>query len=134
MRPETPHSLRTDSALVSRSCTPRGQVVLTFEHSRIDSLVAERLRRVLRSQVSEALADGTQEVVLDMRNVDFIDSRGLWVLTSVWRLIASSPTNRLSVVRCKDPLKRFLANCRVDRVLNVRNDQRDAAMDTPRPG
>jgi anti-sigma B factor antagonist len=58
-------------------CQRRGNAVVVVVHGELDLSTVELLRRVLRSQEAKAA-----RVVLDLRELEFIDSSGLSLVVS----------------------------------------------------
>jgi len=78
------------------SSTSHGSVeVVSIPFSKIDARVAINLKSLLKNLINE----GKTEIVLDLSEVDFIDSSGLGVLVTILKRIRPEGDIRLSGVR-----------------------------------
>ena len=74
----------------------------------------------LRSQVIEAISHGPVDLVLDLRNVDFIDSFGLGVIISALKRTALVDRKLQLLTDPGGPVSELLRITDLDRILEVR--------------
>ena len=87
---------------------------------RLDSYVAEELKVHMKNIVH----NGHLQIVLDMSDVEFVDSSGLGAIIAT--MIALRPQGRLMVCSVRDRVLGLFRLSRMDRVIPVMNDTHDA--------
>jgi anti-sigma B factor antagonist len=92
--------------------TPAGQIVRVLE-TRIDAAVAIRFKEDMR----EATADGSGPVVLDLSNVQFLDSSGLGAVVAVMKLLA--PDRKLELAGLTPTVAKVFRLTRMDGVFTI---------------
>ena len=98
---------------------PEAMVVKPLD-SRLDSYVAE----AFKIHMKDIVANGHLQIVLDLSDVDFIDSSGLGAIIST--MIALRPQGQLMVCNAKDSVLALFRLTRMDRVIPVKNDANEA--------
>lgn len=96
-------------------------VVVVIVHGEVDIRTAPELRDCL----AQLLDDGTRRVVLDLGDVDFLDSTALSVMVGVHKRLSKRGTS-LSVVATTEPVQRVLSVTGLERVFAVHGSQDDA--------
>jgi anti-sigma B factor antagonist len=101
--------------------TNREEVVVLRPHARrIDaSSVVE-----FKSKLKEEVADGHTKIVLDLSEVDFIDSSGLGVMVSFLKQV--SPEGGIKLFGVKEGVKSILELTRLDRAFGIHLSERGA--------
>lgn len=98
-----------------------GFLVMTCVDDRLDALVAVQFKDRFRD-----LANATKApVIIDMSNVEFMDSSGLGALVAVFKLVGRDRLFRLAGLR--EPVERVLKLTRMDSVFSIFGDV-DAAI------
>ena len=87
--------------------------VLTVEDSRIDAAAAIRFK----DQVKQLTADGTHGVVLDLQNVDFVDSSGLGAIVSAKKFLG--PERPLHLAALSPIVAKVFALTRMEKVFCI---------------
>jgi anti-sigma B factor antagonist len=98
---------------------PEAMVVKPLEN-RLDAYVAEEFKIHLKNIVQ----NGHQQIVLDLSDVDFIDSSGLGAIIAT--TIALRPHGQLMVCNAGDSVLALFRMTRMDRVIPVKNDANEA--------
>jgi anti-sigma B factor antagonist len=91
-------------------------LVARFQIGRLDASIAGEAKRELieRAQAADAC------LLLNCKNVDFVDSSGLGVLISVLKLVGARPQAfSFSVSDLKPPVMQLLKLTRLDRVITI---------------
>ncbi|GAB4291221.1 MAG: STAS domain-containing protein [Roseovarius sp.] len=102
------------------SCRDGTQIV-TVRAARIDSAVAIRFKDALRAQT----ADGPGRVVLDLGEVDFVDSSGLGAIVAAMKHLG--PGRRLDLAALRPNVDKVFRLTRMDTVFGIFPDV-DAAI------
>jgi anti-anti-sigma factor len=84
----------------------------------LDGARANQLRR----EISEAIASGPDIVLLDLKEVTFMDSSGLGALVSALKTVRSSG-GKLSVCSINDQVKMLFELTSMDRVFEIYPNQ-----------
>lgn len=84
------------------------------EASRIDAAAALSFKDALRSAAEKSKVT---RVVLDLKNVDFIDSSGLGAIVAVMKLFA--PDKRLELAALQPNVERVFRLTRMDQVFEI---------------
>ncbi len=110
-----------------RELRPRGPVrfAITETHHRdricveitgeLDILTAPKLA----AELNHVVRRSSQDVIVDLRRVEFIDSAGLQILLGVQRRL-STASRRLSVVCDEGPVRRVIELARLEETLSLR--------------
>lgn len=101
--------------------TPDGWTVVAAT-GEVDVAAAPRLRE----RLGELIEGGTDRLIVDLDNVDFIDSTGLGVLVGAARR-ARSATGDLRVVCTNSRLLRIFEITGLDKVFSISNSVDEAA-------
>lgn len=99
-----------------RSEIRSGALHVTVAEARIDSAVAIRFKERMR----DIAADGPARVVLDLREVAFLDSSGLGALVAVMKLLG--PERQLELCGLTPAVAKVLRLTRMDRVFVLHDD------------
>ncbi|ALF53695.1 sulfate transporter [Nostoc piscinale CENA21] len=78
----------------------------------------------LRREVSDLLDNGTDIVLIDLKEVNFIDSSGLGSLVSAAQMVRNTNA-KLFVCSVSDQVKMLFELTKIDRVIQVFVDQDD---------
>ena len=97
--------------------------IISVENPRLDAALAPAFRTYLTEQIAE----GTNHIVLDMSQVEFVDSSGLGVLVSMVKQLSG-----VGEIKLANPGKAVLEMLRLTRMDNVFDiytsvDEADAA-------
>ncbi|PTW51559.1 MULTISPECIES: STAS domain-containing protein [Rhodovulum] len=99
----------------------RGDAVhVVVDEERIDSAVAIRFKEAVREQA----ADGPARVVLDLRNVEFLDSSGLGAVVAVMKLIGAG--RQLELCNLTPNVDKVFRLTRMDRVFTIHDTYESA--------
>jgi anti-anti-sigma factor len=77
----------------------------------------------LRQQVSELVASGDRFVLIDLAEVNFMDSSGLGALVAALKMIKIAGGN-LYLCSIAEPVKMIFALTRMDRVFEIFSDRK----------
>lgn len=100
--------------------THDGVLCVTVDDDRIDAAVAVQFKDTFRS----LLNDHNGRVVIDMKNVAFLDSSGLGSLVAVMKLLPEGYSLELADVQ--DIVSKVLRLTRMDGVFKIHSDVRAA--------
>ena len=89
---------------------------------RLDFYIAEEFKVHMKSIVQ----NGHQQIVLDMSDVEFVDSSGLGAIIAT--MIALRPQGRLMVCNVRDNVLSLFRLTRMDRVIPVTNNAGEALL------
>jgi anti-sigma B factor antagonist len=95
-------------------------IIIRPLEKRLDSYMAEEFKVHMKSIVQ----NGHQQIVLDMSDVEFVDSSGLGAIIAT--MIALRPQGRLMVCNVRDNVLSLFRLTRMDRVIPVMNDAEEA--------
>jgi len=95
-------------------------LILTPEVRRIDAFEAVEFRTALLAPVKQ----GRTHLIVNLREVDFIDSSGLGALVSVVKNLGED--GRFAVCELRDGVRSILELTRLDRVLDLHVSEKDA--------
>lgn len=98
----------------------KGVTILTPPVSRLDSAEAPALRSALLGQIEQ----GVQHLVLDLSDVDFLDSSALGALIATAKRIA--PLGRFGVSGVRPAVARLFALTHMDRVFSIHPNTAEA--------
>ena len=90
---------------------PREGIVIIRPAGELDISTAE----LFSAKTGELLAKGFQTIVLDLRDLVFMDSSGLRAIVSLHA--GTSPSQRLQIVQGPDAVQRAFAITGLDRIL-----------------
>ena len=90
-----------------------GSLVITVEEPRIDAAAAIEFKEGVRSLADE----GGNPVILDLSQVQFLDSSGLGAVVAVMKLLA--PDRRLELSGLTPPVAKVLRLTRMDSILTI---------------
>jgi anti-sigma B factor antagonist len=88
--------------------------------ARIDASLAVKFK----NDVSEIIGDSGNRVVLNLHNVDFIDSSGLGVIVALMKSIGGS--GNISICNMKDPVLGVFKLTRMDKIFSIHATEADA--------
>lgn len=101
--------------------TNREKVVVLKPHARrIDASMAVGFK----SKLMEEIAEGHTKIILDLSEVDFIDSSGLGVMVSVLKQV--SPEGGVKLFGVKEGVKSILELTRLDKAFGIHLSERGA--------
>ena len=100
--------------------------ILRVREPRIDAAAAIRFK----DRVRELAADQPARVVLDLRDVQFLDSSGLGAVVAAMKLLG--PGSRLELAALTPAVERVFRLTRMDTVFVIHPDADVAASDLPR--
>lgn len=103
------------------SKTSRGKVIVLRPHTRrIDASVAVEFK----SKLMDIVIEGHQKIVLDLSEVDFIDSSGLGAMVAVLKKVSLDGGIKLFGV--KEGIKSILELTRLDKAFGIHLSERGA--------
>lgn len=94
------------------------RIVPPFE--RLDAAAAPQFK----SDLDANLPKGSQRVLLDLSNVDFVDSTGLGALVGLLKRLGGS--GRIAVVGVKPAVRRLFQLTRLEELFNLSDSEEDA--------
>lgn len=97
-----------------------GTLVVTVNEPRIDSAVAIRFKDRMRQLTEE----GPERVVLDLSQVDFIDSSGLGAIVGAMKQMGAD--RRLDLSGLRENVAKVFMLTRMDKVFRIHVDLDDA--------
>ncbi len=95
-------------------------LLVTTEDTRIDAAVAIRFKDQMRAITD----DGPKRVVLDLQNVQFVDSSGLGAIVAAMKQVGSG--RRLELAGLTSSVKKVFALTRMDSVFTIHGSVEDA--------
>jgi len=95
-------------------------MILKVWESRLDASKAPTLRRALFERIER----GHQSIVLDLADVDFMDSAALSALIAAVKKLG--PVGTISVASMRLPVARLFSVTKMDRVIPVKTTVREA--------
>lgn len=95
--------------------------VITVNAPRIDAAAAIAFKEALRAQT----ADGTDDVLLDLGAVQFIDSSGLGAIVAALKLIG--PQRRLDLARLTPDVEKVFRLTRMNTIFTIHDGLENAA-------
>lgn len=101
-------------------------VILRVREARIDAAAAIRFK----DRVRELTADMPARVVLDLQDVQFLDSSGLGAVVAAMKLLG--PGSRLELAALTPAVERVFRLTRMDTVFAIHTDANLAASGLPR--
>ncbi len=93
-----------------------GARLITVPEARIDASVAIRFKEAM----VEAAKEGPERVILDLSNVDFIDSSGLGAVVASMKLLGNG--RRLELARLSPLVEKVFRLTRMDSVFTIHED------------
>ena len=75
-------------------------------------------RDALRDELNQLISDGTKHLVLDLKNVNRIDSSGLSVFIAAYNSL-KTVEGALDLVNVNDTIKKLLTLTRFDRYISI---------------
>ncbi len=100
--------------------------VISVDGDRIDASMAMEFRQQLRDIIDA----GQRELVLDLSNVDFIDSSGLGAIVGAFKHLGNA--GHFVLAGLSEPVLQLFALTRMDRVFQIYPDVAAAAAAGPR--
>jgi anti-sigma B factor antagonist len=97
-------------------------IIIRPLEKRLDSYMAEEFKDHMKSIVQ----NGYQQIVLDMSDVEFVDSSGLGAIIAT--MIALRPQGRLMVCNVRYNVLSLFRLTRMDRVIPVMNNAEEALL------
>lgn len=94
--------------------------VVTVHETRIDAAVAIKFK----DQMRELVGGGAPHVVLDLSEVEFVDSSGLGAIVAAMKQMGS--TRRLDLAGLTPPVERVFRLTRMDTVFTIHADVAEA--------
>lgn len=85
-------------------------ILLTVHAARVDAAVA----MAFKEEARRIIAEETGRVILDLQEVEFLDSSGLGALVAVMKMLDGG--RRLELANCGDVVRKVLALTRMDSV------------------
>ena len=96
-------------------------LVVALEEARLDAAVAEDFKKTMHEQIDS----GVSSIVLNLKQVDFIDSTGMTAIVSVLKKISLAGGN-LAVCEIGPRLANLFHLTKLDRVFNLCPTEEDA--------
>ena len=93
--------------------TIEGILIVRVEERRLDASKAP----AFKDEVNQALGEGVTRLVLDLGQVEFIDSSGLGVVVSVLKRLG--PSGNLAIANANSAVRRLFSLTRMDRVFTL---------------
>lgn len=93
--------------------TIRDVLVVRVTELRLDASKAPTFKERIGSLIDQ----GASRLVLDLRDVDFIDSSGLGMIVSCLKRLG--PTGNLAIAGANGPVRRLFTLTRMDRVFSM---------------
>lgn len=90
-----------------------GVLVVRVDERRLDASKAP----LFKDHISQAIGDGINRLVLDLGQVEFIDSSGLGVIVSVLKRLG--PSGNLAIAGANSAVRRLFSLTRMDRVFTL---------------
>lgn len=90
-----------------------GILIVRVEERRLDASKAP----AFKDEVNQALGEGVTRLVLDLGQVEFIDSSGLGVVVSVLKRLG--PSGNLAIANANSAVRRLFSLTRMDRVFTL---------------
>ncbi|MCT4609908.1 MAG: STAS domain-containing protein [Pelagimonas sp.] len=97
-----------------------GVGVITIEADRIDAAVAIQFK----DQMRETMADRQGRVVLDLKNVEFIDSSGLGAIVAVMKLMPQGA--KLELAALTPTVDKVFRMTRMDSIFSIHGSAEEA--------
>ena len=94
-------------------------LVIAVGESRIDAASAVEFKDTMR----ELVEDGPERVVLDLANVEFVDSSGLGAIVAVMKLLG--PTRKLELASLSVGVAKVFSLTRMDSVFTIHGSTAD---------
>lgn len=94
--------------------------IITPEESRLDARVVSQFKE----KVQNWIAEGKTRILLDMRNVEFMDSSGLGAVVACLKSVGSQGDIQLCSVN--PPVMTLMKLTRLDQIFVIHQDQSDA--------
>ncbi|MFX0541821.1 STAS domain-containing protein [Roseovarius sp. S4756] len=95
--------------------------IITVNAPRIDAAAAIAFKEALRAQT----ADGSEDVLLDLGAVEFIDSSGLGAIVAALKLVG--PGRRLDLARLTPDVEKVFRLTRMNTIFTIHEALEDAA-------
>ena len=95
-------------------------LIVRLFNNRLDAKDADDFKKMM----SDYMAEGRRDFVLDMSTVDFVDSSGLGALVSVLKSLGEN--GRLAVCGVREPVERMFKLTRMNKVFNIFAAEADA--------
>jgi anti-sigma B factor antagonist len=138
--PDEPSGLGQESSSLRRWLRPRGPVTFGLTKRTEENLTVLALTgevdvltvSKLSAELDQEVRRGTGDVVLDLREVEFVDSAGVHIMLRAQRRLARQ-SRALTVVCRPGPVRRVFELARVVEVLGVVPDLRDYKVRRARP-
>lgn len=99
-----------------------GDVVIV---SPLEKRIEARLASEFKAKLAEMIGEGSRLIVLDMSEVDFIDSSGLGAIVSTLKLLGRS--GEIVICGVRDTVMSMFKLTRMDKVFQVFEDEEGAA-------
>lgn len=90
-----------------------GILIVRVEERRLDASKAPTFKH----EVNQVLGEGVTRLVLDLGEVEFIDSSGLGVVVSVLKRLG--PSGNLAIANANGAVRRLFSLTRMDRVFTL---------------
>ena len=94
--------------------------IITPEESRLDARIVNEFKQKVQNWVAE----GKTKILLDMRNIDFMDSSGLGAVVACLKSVGSEGDMQLCSV--KPPVMSLMKLTRLDQIFVIHEDQSEA--------
>lgn len=88
--------------------------------ARMDAVSAPEFAKLVKQQIDS----GNKQLVLNMHNVNFVDSTGLGIIVSVFKAVA--PDGKLILSSITGMVKDLFEITRIDQVINIVETEQEA--------
>ena len=105
--------------------TKSDMLIVTANMPRIDAVIAVQFKDKMR----DACSGGPARVVLDLAQIDFIDSSGLGAIVATMKLLA--PDQKLELASLSENVNKVFRLTRMDSVFSIHDDVDAALADAP---
>ena len=95
-------------------------LVVRVQERRLDASKAP----AFKEDINKIIGDGVNRLVLDLQDVDFIDSSGLGVIVSCLKRLG--PSGNLSISGASSTVRRLFALTRMDRIFGLHDTSQAA--------
>ncbi len=116
---------RRSLALNLKSDTQGDCLIIKVAEPRIDAAAAVEFKDTMRGMVE----DGPSRVILDLGDVDSIDSSGLGAIVAIMKMIG--PDRKLELCALSNKVKTVFRLTRMDAVVTIHNALEDALSPLP---
>lgn len=97
--------------------------ILRFLEDRFDSMSVSDFKE----KISEGVGSGDNKILLNLENVDFVDSSGLAALVYCFKIVGSG--GKFGICQPKETVMSMLKLTRMDRVFRIYENEEQAVLD-----